>query len=66
MNWASIFESLLELHPQINVPARRFALSTAAGNERKTTGSYYTPESLVHALLDSALNPVLAEATKKG
>ncbi|MEO8610940.1 MAG: N-6 DNA methylase [Chloroflexota bacterium] len=62
----SIFESLLELHPQINVPARRFALSTAAGNERKTTGSYYTPESLVHALLDSALNPVLAEATKKG
>jgi hypothetical protein len=62
----SIFESLLELHPQINVPARRFALSTAAGNERKTTGSYYTPESLVHALLDSALNPVLVEATKKG
>ncbi|GIK76111.1 MAG: hypothetical protein BroJett021_50990 [Chloroflexota bacterium] len=62
----SIFESLLELHPQINVPARRFALSTAAGNERKTTGSYYTPESLVHALLDSALNPVLAEATKQG
>lgn len=62
----SIFESLLELHPQINVPARRFALSTAAGNERKTTGSYYTPESLVHALLDSALNPVLAEATQKG
>lgn len=62
----SIFESLLELHPQINVPARRFALATAAGNERKTTGSYYTPESLVHALLDSALNPVLDEAAKKG
>lgn len=60
----SIFESLLELHPQINVPARRFALSTAAGNERKTTGSYYTPESLVHALLDSALNPVLDEAIR--
>lgn len=60
----SIFESLLELHPQINVPARRFALATAAGNERKTTGSYYTPESLVHALLDSALNPVLEEAMK--
>jgi hypothetical protein len=62
----SVFESLLELHPQINVPARRFVLETAAGNERKTTGSYYTPESLVHALLDSALNPVLDEATKKG
>ena len=32
----SIYESLLELHPQINVPARRFALATAGGNERKT------------------------------
>ncbi len=62
----SVFESLLELHPQINVPARRFALATAAGHERKTTGSYYTPESLVHTLLDSALNPVLEEATRKG
>ena len=29
------------------------------GNERKTTGSYYTPDSLVQALLDSALDPVL-------
>jgi very-short-patch-repair endonuclease len=60
----SIFESLLELHPQINVPARRFELAKAAGNERKTTGSYYTPESLVHALLDSALNPVLEAAIR--
>jgi hypothetical protein len=60
----SVFESLLELHPQINVPARQFALATAAGNERKTTGSYYTPESLVHALLDSALDPVLEAAIK--
>ncbi|MBN8595973.1 MAG: N-6 DNA methylase [Anaerolineae bacterium] len=60
----SIFESLLELHPQINVPARRFGLATAAGNERKTTGSYYTPESLVHALLDSALDPVIESALR--
>ncbi|MFQ3565936.1 MAG: N-6 DNA methylase [Aggregatilineales bacterium] len=60
----SVFESLLELHPQINVLARHFALATAAGNERKTTGSYYTPESLVYALLDSALNPVLEEAVR--
>jgi type I restriction-modification system DNA methylase subunit len=29
------------------------------GNERKKTGSYYTPDSLVQALLDSALDPVL-------
>lgn len=65
----SVYESLLELHPEINLNARTFTLRTAAGNERKTTGSYYTPDSLVQCLLDSALEPVtndrLAEATKK-
>lgn len=62
----SVYESLLELHPHINVAARTFALSTASGHERKTTGSYYTPSSLIRALLDSALDPVLAEARKGG
>src|SRR5690606_32475540 len=28
----SVYESLLELHPQINIPARTFALATAGGN----------------------------------
>jgi hypothetical protein len=60
----SVYESLLELHPQINIPGRSFALDVAAGNERKTTGSFYTPDSLVQCLLDSALEPVVAEATK--
>lgn len=64
----SVYESLLELHPEINLQARTFTLRTAAGNERKTTGSYYTPDSLVQCLLDSALEPViddrLTEATK--
>src|SRR5262249_37922401 len=31
-------------------------------SERKTTGSYYTPTSLISALLDSALEPILDEA----
>jgi hypothetical protein len=57
----SVYESLLELHPQLNIDAGTFALSTAAGHERKTTGSYYTPDSLVQCLLDSALDPVLNE-----
>ena len=61
----SIYEALLELHPQLNVDASTFGLSTAAGNERKTTGSYYTPTSLVNCLLDSALDPVLDDACKK-
>jgi hypothetical protein len=58
----SVYESLLELHPELNVEAPTFALATASGHERKTTGSYYTPSSLVQCLLDSALEPVLAEA----
>jgi phage repressor protein C with HTH and peptisase S24 domain len=60
----SVYESLLELHPQINADAATFALTTAAGNERKTTGSYYTPSSLIEVLLDVALDPVLAEAVR--
>jgi hypothetical protein len=31
----------------------------AKGNERKTTGSYYTPDSLVQILLEEALDPVI-------
>jgi hypothetical protein len=58
----SVYESLLEQHPELNVDAATFTLATAAGNERKTTGSYYTPTSLIVALLDSALDPALDEA----
>ncbi len=61
----SIYESLLELHPRIDTDAHVFELATAAGHERKTTGSYYTPTSLVTSLLDTALDPVLDEAAKK-
>ncbi|HHH31791.1 MAG TPA: SAM-dependent DNA methyltransferase [Polyangiaceae bacterium] len=61
----SIYESLLERHPRMNKEAGTFELHTAAGHERKTSGSYYTPTSLVDCLLDSALDPVLDEACKK-
>lgn len=61
----SIYESLLEQHPRLNEAAGTFELDTAAGHERKTTGSYYTPSSLVDCLLDTALDPVLDEAAKK-
>lgn len=60
----SVYESLLELHPVMNADAKAFDLSTAAGNERKTTGSYYTPDSLVQCLLDSALDPVVEDRLK--
>lgn len=61
----SVYESLLELHPELNLEAATFSLSTTSGNERKTSGSYYTPTSLINSLLDSALEPVLAEADKQ-
>jgi N-6 DNA Methylase len=60
----SIYESLLELHPTLDAGTGAFELVTAAGNERKKTGSYYTPTSLVDCLLDSALDPVIEAATK--
>jgi Eco57I restriction-modification methylase len=61
----SVYESLLELHPDVNTDAATFELTAVAGSERKTTGSYYTPSSLINCLLDSALDPVVAEALKK-
>jgi len=60
----SVYESLLELHPDLNAEAATFELKVAAGSERKKTGSYYTPTSLISCLLDSALDPVLDEAAK--
>ncbi|MBI3273379.1 MAG: N-6 DNA methylase [Planctomycetes bacterium] len=61
----SVYESLLELHPVIDAGAGKFELASAGGSERKTTGSYYTPTSLITCLLDSALDPVLDEAVKQ-
>lgn len=61
----SVYESLLELHPRFDPAGGTFALDSAAGNERKTTGSYYTPRELITCLLDSALDPVLEEAARK-
>lgn len=64
----SVYESLLELVPQITKDGRQFAFATGGetkGNARKTTGSYYTPDSLVQVLLDSALEPVIADTIAK-
>jgi hypothetical protein len=60
----SVYESLLELHPALDTVVGTFSLSSAAGSERKKTGSYYTPTSLISCLLDSALDPVIAEAAR--
>jgi len=68
----SVYESLLELHPVLDVNATPWTFGFAGeangeeirGSERKLTGSYYTPAALVNELIKSALEPVMAEAIK--
>ena len=61
----SVYESLLELQPQLGDDGKTLVFASEAaeqkGNQRKTTGSYYTPDSLVQLLLDTTLDPVLDE-----
>ena len=61
----SVYESLLELVPDVDLQIRRFTFvnlhgeGSTAGNARKTSGSYYTPDSLVQELIKTALEPVI-------
>ncbi len=61
----SVYESLLELQPQLGQDGRSLTFASEVaeqkGNQRKTTGSYYTPDRLVQLLLDSTLDPILDE-----
>ena len=67
----SVYESLLELVTSIDLPARRFGFvgltedGSTAGNARKLSGSYYTPDSLVQALIKSALDPVIEQRLRE-
>lgn len=59
-----VYEGLLEKVPVILDSGRRFSFvgqDASRGNARKTSGSYYTPDSLVQLLLDSALEPVIEQ-----
>ena len=59
-----IYESLLELVPRHNSVEQTLTLENLAGNDRKTTGSYYTPTSLIDLVLDETLTPLLDEAAR--
>lgn len=56
----SVYESLLELHPDINAAAHVFTLRTS-GEERRATGSHYTPHSFITRVLDFSLEPKIRE-----
>ncbi len=66
-----VYESLLELVPSINTELRTFDFvglsieGSDAGNARKMTSSYYTPDELVQSLLNSALDPVIEQKLKE-
>lgn len=70
----SVYESLLELVPDyqhLSQPhAARLAFvgdddeASNKGNARKLTGSYYTPDSLVQELIQSALEPVIVQTVQ--
>ncbi|MGB6114940.1 MAG: N-6 DNA methylase [Comamonas sp.] len=59
--FGSVYEGLLELIPKVEQDGRKFHLAQAGGNERKTTGSYYTHDVLVEFLLDTALDPIIRQ-----
>jgi Eco57I restriction-modification methylase len=62
--FGGVYESFLALTLQISSDGARFTFAEFAGNERKTSGSYYTHDSLVQCLLDSALDPVVEQAIR--
>ncbi len=68
----SVYESLLELIPRVNPATSPWQFGfigdvegeSDQGNARKTSGSYYTPDSLVQELIQSALLPVIEQRLK--
>lgn len=61
-----VYEGLLDRQPRVTVdapPGKQFEL--IGSGERKSTGSYYTPDSLVQELIKSALVPVLEDRLSK-
>ena len=59
----SVYESLLELQPRLSDDSKGLifasGVSETKGNQRKVTGSYYTPDVLVQELLSTSLDPIL-------
>jgi len=63
----SVYEVLLELHPEVKLVSGGLELSYVAGvgRDRKVSGSYYTPNVLVQQLIKSTLVPVIHDRLAK-
>jgi hypothetical protein len=59
----SVYESLLELQPEINADAGAFRL-LETGTERRATGSHYTPTPILKRVLDFAVTPQIERCMK--
>jgi hypothetical protein len=60
----SVYESLLDLQPELVSAIERPRFELGRSGERKSTGSYYTNPGLVRELIVSALEPVIAEPSR--
>jgi len=60
-----VYEGLLERQPRLVAGEFNVRFELVGSGQRKQTGSYYTPTSLVQELLRSALEPVIADRLKK-
>lgn len=68
----SVYESLLELHPVVQVATQPWTFAFVGdesggmvrGAERKLSGSYYTPDLLVQELLRLALDPLIERTVR--
>jgi len=59
-----MYEGLLAYTPRYHADERSFTLDVSTGNERKKSGSYYTPSDLIALVLDEALDPLIDEAVR--
>lgn len=60
--FGGMYEGLLAYTPRYEPAEHTFTFTVAAGNERKKSGSYYTPSELIDVVLSEALDPLIAEA----
>jgi hypothetical protein len=63
--FGGMYEGLLAYTPRYSPADHTFTLTVAAGNERKKSGSYYTPTELIDVVLTETLDPLIAEARKQ-
>ncbi|WP_232079246.1 Eco57I restriction-modification methylase domain-containing protein [Mycobacterium conspicuum] len=63
--FGGMYEGLLAYTPRYDPTDHTFSLTVAAGNERKKSGSYYTPTELIDVVLTETLDPLIADARKQ-